>query len=269
VTVAAWALVPVPALAASDPEGRASAETPAEKTLKALNQTLTFDFNEQPLETVLERIREQTKLKLVSDFLTFEQMGLVDEGTMVTVKLEKAKVRTGLQTVLTPFNLTYVVLGDTVLITTEEVASQRQVRQRISVDFESTPLQTALRQLARQTAANLIVDARAAKDAQNPVSLKLDDVSLEVAVQLLADMAGLRPVRVGNVLYVTTKNNATELQASLNSQNRPDRAPGAEMPVYYPTSRTVRAKIVPPPKGVPAPPPLKPALIPAPQAVPK
>src|SRR5262249_28284598 len=122
VTVAAWALVPVPALAASDPEGRASAETPAEKTLKALNQTLTFDFNEQPLETVLERIREQTKLKLVSDFLTFEQMGLVDEGTMVTVKLEKAKVRTGLQTVLTPFNLTYVVLGDTVLITTEEVA---------------------------------------------------------------------------------------------------------------------------------------------------
>jgi hypothetical protein len=45
------------------------------------------------------------------------------------------------------------------------------------------------------------------------VTLKLQDVPLEVAVRLMANQAGLRPVRTGNVLYVTTKANAAELRS--------------------------------------------------------
>ena len=44
------------------------------------------------------------------------------------------------------------------------------------------------------------------------MSLQLDDVPLETAVRLLAENAGLKPVRIGNVVLVTTKAHATELR---------------------------------------------------------
>ena len=48
--------------------------------------------------------------------------------------------------------------------------------------------------------------------------MQAQDVSLEAAVSLLSEMAGLMPVRVGNVLFVTTKANAAAMRAD------PDRA---------------------------------------------
>ena len=41
----------------------------------------------------------------------------------------------------------------------------------------------ALKQIARETATNLVVDARVSKDAQTPVSLQMEDVPLETAVR--------------------------------------------------------------------------------------
>ena len=73
-------------------------------------------------------------------------------------------------------------------------------------------LTRALRQLARDTATNVIVDTRAEKDAQATVTMQLEDVPLETAVRLLSEMAGLKPVRVGNVLFVTKKDIANELR---------------------------------------------------------
>ena len=45
------------------------------------------------------------------------------------------------------------------------------------------------------------------------MTLQIEDVPLETAVRLLAEMAGLKPVRMGNVLFVTAKATATELRA--------------------------------------------------------
>ena len=52
---------------------------------------------------------------------------------------------------------------------------------------------------------------RAEKQAQTKVTLRLEDVPLETAVRLLAEMANLKPVRVGNVLFITGKDNAREM----------------------------------------------------------
>ena len=43
------------------------------------------------------------------------------------------------------------------------------------------------------------------------MTLRLEDVPLETAVRLLSEMAGLKPVRVGNTLFVTSKDNAKEM----------------------------------------------------------
>ena len=73
-------------------------------------------------------------------------------------------------------------------------------------------LQKALRDLARETGANIVLDARQAKPAELPVTLRLTEVPLETAVRVLAESAGLRAVRMSNVLFVTSREVATEIR---------------------------------------------------------
>jgi type II secretory pathway component HofQ len=146
-------------------------------------------------------------------------MGLDPEQTPVSVKLKDVKVRSALRTILTPYNLSYAILGDTVLITSDELAMFRQMRQRVNIDFDKMEFTAALKQLARDTATNLIVDKRVDKEAKETVTLQMEDVPLETAVRLMAEMVGLKPVRVGNTLFVTNKVTANEMRSD------PDLAP--------------------------------------------
>ncbi len=186
-------------------------ETPAERIRRVLEMQISFDRPHNSLSEVIRLIHDQTDLNFVLDHLTLQQMGINADEAQVTTKL-KTKVRSGLRRILSQYNLSYVIIGDMVLITSEETATQRQLRQRVSVKFENLQLNAALRLLARETATNLVIDARVSKKALNPVTVTLDEVPLETAVKLLANLAGLKPVRVGNVLYVTTKANAAELR---------------------------------------------------------
>jgi hypothetical protein len=190
-----------------------------DKIRKELDQTISLDITEQPLNLALNQIREFTKLNFFLDKFTMAQMGLDPEQTPVSVKLKDVKVRSALRTILTPYNLSYAILGDTVLITSDDVAMFRQMRQRVNIDFDKVEFGAALRQLSRDTATNLIVDKRVEKEAKEAVTLQMEDVPLETAVRLMAEMIGLKPVRVGNTLFVTTKATANEMRAD------PDLAP--------------------------------------------
>ncbi len=131
----------------------------------------------------------------------------------VNVKLKDVKTKTALRSILTPYQLSYAIIGDTVVISTDDMAMLKQMRQRVSLDIDKEELSAALKKLARETATNLIVDTRAAKEAKTEVTLQMEDVPLETAVRLMAEMAGLKPVRVGNVLFVTTEANAAKMRA--------------------------------------------------------
>src|SRR5262249_57273685 len=85
-------------------------------------------------------------------------------------------------------------------------------RQRVNVDFDGTEFASAIKQLARDTATNLIIDARSAKEAKGAVTLQLEDVPLETAVRLMSEMVGLKPVRVGNVMFICSKEAAKDLK---------------------------------------------------------
>ena len=191
---------------------KAKKETAAETINKALDQTVTMDFANQPLQDAIAKLTELTKLNFILDRGTIQQMGIVPEQSLVTGKLENVKLRAGLRRILSQYNLGYAIVGDMVLISTEDMAIHRQMRQRINLSLDKVPFQEALKQLARETATNLVLDARVTKEALTAVTLNLEDVPLEVAVRLMANQAGLRPVRTGNVLYVTTKANAAELR---------------------------------------------------------
>ena len=219
-----FVLMPFLGSAAPAPDdAKARSRPPADKIRKELERIINLDVDQQPLALAVAQVHELTKINFVLDRVTLAQSGIDPDQLTVTLKLKDVKARSALRSLLTPYNLNFAILGDSVLVSTDEVAMLRQVRQRVSLDLEKMELSKALRQLARETGTNLILDTRVAKDAQSPVTLQMEDVPLETAVRLMAEMVNLKPVRVGNTLFVTSKTNANELR------NDPDLQP-APMP---------------------------------------
>jgi RNA polymerase sigma factor (sigma-70 family) len=123
---------------------------------------------------------------------------------------------------------TYLIRPDSVEITTRDSFQRESYpNQKISdlpldylhlpplayAVFEKVPLSEALAELGRTTGGNVIVAGYAAKEAETKVTAELNGVPLDAAVTVLADMADLKCVRVGNVYYVTTPERARVLEA--------------------------------------------------------
>jgi hypothetical protein len=198
------------------------ADTPAEKIRKALDQVTDLEITDQPLHLAVAQLREQTKLNFVLDRQMLANLGIDPEQTPINIKLQNVKLRSALRTMLGQYNLSYALVGDAVVITTEDMALYRQLRQRVNIELDRVQFAVALKQLARETGTNLVADTRMHKESQTPVTLQLEDVPLEMVVKVMAEMAGLRSVRMGNVLFVTSKANAAELRTD------PDLMPGQQ-----------------------------------------
>ena len=59
------------------------------------------------------------------------------------------KTHTALRTILAPYNLSFAVIGDAVVVTTEDAATVRQMRQHVRVDLSKVELGAALPRSAR------------------------------------------------------------------------------------------------------------------------
>jgi len=204
-------LVAAPAAPSPDKD---QATSPAEKVRQALNASVTVKVEKQSLTAAIDMLKEKGKVNLVLDAFSIQQVGIFPDQppTPVDVDLKEVKLISALRIILEPYGLGYAVVGDTVIITTEQMAVTRQMQQRVSLSLDKVELAQALKQLRSQTGVALTLDSRVGKEAKNPVSLELEDVPLETAVRLLAEMAGLKPVRAGNVLLVTKKETAAELR---------------------------------------------------------
>lgn len=206
------------------------AETAAEKLRQALDRVRDVEISDLPLDQAVNQLREQTGLNLVVDHAVLPASpfanGIVPGGTLGPLASNPAfstqvrlrgefhdvPLRTALTKLLGAHNLTHILVGDTVLITSKEKASDRQLGQTVSVKIEGTSLREELKRLARETGANLVLDPRTAKEGQTALSLRLDEVPLETAVEILADESGLSTVRLNNVLYVTSEARAKALR---------------------------------------------------------
>ena len=181
----------------------------------------------------------------------------------VEIKSNNAKLQIALKNLLSSQGLTYVILENSLLITTEDQAVTKQMTQRINVKISDVPLQKALKDLMRGTPVNLVLDPRIVKDAQNAVSLDVEGVTVETAVRLLAEMGGLKSVRVDNVLFVTNEARAEKMRqeqpplqpAPANRQQFPNMfgGPGIGIGIAPAPPPAVRPPAVVPP----APPPQK------------
>ena len=208
----------------------AADETPAEKLRKALDRVRDLEIREQPLDAAVNQLREQTGINFTIDRAAVTPSPLflgAAAGTGVNPmaaepyahirvrgQFHHLPVRAALAKMLRDHGLTHVLVGDTVLITTPDKAMDRQLGQTVSVNVEGAALSGELKRLARETGANLVLDPRAVKEGQTTLTVRLDEVPLETAVELLADEAGLHAVRLNNVLYVTSETRAEKLRKS-------------------------------------------------------
>lgn len=203
-----------------DGKDEPKAESAAEKTRKILDQSMVLDYTGQSLFDAIEHLKEKTRLNFVIDQLTLQQFGLfVDPANpnpnLIQVHLKadrKTKLRTALQRMLSSHNLGYAILEDSVLISTDDIALHRQLRQRVNVNCKDVTLAKALNELAQSMALNMVIDPRLMKDAQTPVTLQVEDATLETAVRLLAEIGGMKAVRMGNVLFVTSEARAEKIR---------------------------------------------------------
>ncbi|MCE9530299.1 MAG: hypothetical protein K8T89_04075 [Planctomycetes bacterium] len=191
-------------------------ETGIEHIRKMLDSKVSLDYTGSNLPTVVAHMSEEYRINFVLDKATIQQMGVEPNELMVEAKLKDVKLRGGLRTMLGQFSLTFAIVGDTVLITTEEQAIYKQLKHRISVDCDSVPLNKALKDLAHANGINVVIDPRTFKNksAESLVTLAVEDVPFEAVVRLMCEMAGLKPARMGNVIFVTTEDRANKLKDS-------------------------------------------------------
>src|SRR5207237_858441 len=81
-----------------------------------------------------------------------------------------------------------------------------------SLDYKDTPLKTVLDDLANTSVLNIVADKPALKDANisldQPITMRLDGVSLKSALNLLLHQAHLTYQVQNDVLNITTEENA-------------------------------------------------------------
>jgi hypothetical protein len=139
---------------------------------------------------------------------------------------------------------TYLIRKDRIEITTEDAVREelglpasRRDEEGNAIDrlpplvweeFSKVTLEQALRRIADATDVSVLLDPRAGEKAKTELTANLRNIPVETAVELLADMAGLAVVRRGNVLYVTSAENAQKLRKSKETLRVPQPAvPGA------------------------------------------
>jgi hypothetical protein len=185
------------------------------KLRQGLDKLITVDYTGQSLRDVMTHFRDKTGVPVNFDPTALTQLGLdlnLNGSRPFTTKATKEKSSQVLRRMLSDFGLTYVVFEDSLLITTEEMAFYRQMCQRVSVDLKDVPFKKAVRDLAKGHGINLVIDPTVIGRIETPVSLQVEKTGLETTLRLLAELANVKAVRMGNVVFVTHDEKAKKIR---------------------------------------------------------
>jgi hypothetical protein len=247
--------------------------SPVDKLRQSLDKTITVDFTGQTFVETLNHLRDRAGLKLRIDDQALAGLGLhpgMNGGgppaDPVHVKATNEKAGQVLRKFLGPYQLCFILIDDAILITAEDTAVMRQMRQRVSIDFDEVPLKKAVRELAKSHGVNLVIDPKVLKQSDTPVSLQLENTGIETALRLLAEMASLKAVRMGNVMFITSEEKAKKIRDE--EQHQFDNPLNPNMPMITPIVGALmgggfggqappRVQIFAPPGGVAPPPPIE------------
>ncbi len=131
-----------------------------------------------------------------------------------------AQIKTG--------NATYLVRAGRVEILTKTRASKEHLlNQTFFADFKNLPLEDALDELGERTGVSVVIDGRAKDMKKTAITARFrNDVAVQDAVRILAEMADLKLVHLPTGLFVTTAEQAQKFRKELKDIYEPG-VPGA------------------------------------------
>ncbi len=171
---------------------------------------LNFDINEKAFELDPPKDKEHVARTKIADPTPIPPMRTT-LSTVLHKILRRVQVDSG---------ATYLIRRDHIEITTEAavraelgIPANRPLLPLASDTLQGVSIAEALRQLADKTGYNIALDPRVAEKHRASTGIvELNNVPVDTAVRLLANMAGLNVVQLDNVLYVTTAENAKNLR---------------------------------------------------------
>jgi hypothetical protein len=232
---------------------------------EALKQNITLDYESNSIQDAIAHLRSKTKIPFTLDPQSLANLGMNDNGNNVVqqisvspptfrLKVVNTPVRIALRKMLAPFNMRFAILGDSVLIASDEQIAYRQFSQCVDVDTQAEPLAKVLQKLSEETGINVMIDQRVERQAERAVTARFEDVPIDIAVRLVCEVVNLKVMKLANLLLVTTPENAWKLRQE-EADDR-DASQGGPNPPYGPP-------VVPPAGGMgpgrgifPAPPPV-------------
>ncbi len=78
--------------------------------------------------------------------------------------------------------------------------------------FDGDTLEAACEKIGERAGITILIDPRVKEKANAAIKARLVNIPLDVAIDLLADMAGLAAARKANAVYITTPENAEKLK---------------------------------------------------------
>jgi hypothetical protein len=81
----------------------------------------------------------------------------------------------------------------------------------VTMSFSEKPLEDALKEIETRTNRTIVVANQAAENKKTPITARFANVPVDRVVETIAEMAGLKMFRKGNVLLITTAARAKEL----------------------------------------------------------
>jgi len=199
--------------AAPLPAVKGEGETAAAKARAALNNRVTIKAENKTLAEAIDLFKEYGKADILLDTGTIQMMGMDVNTPAVIIDVKDMPLKDAILKSLAGLNLRYGVTAQGIVISTDEGITIRQLRQRVNLEADGKILTDIFKGLANETGANVVIDPRIAKKASDEkITLKLEDVPLETAVRLAADVAGYSVIRMSNVLFVTSEARAEKLR---------------------------------------------------------
>jgi RNA polymerase sigma factor (sigma-70 family) len=235
-------VAPAPALAKAEAPAQPNVNPPAQNNVASrlrekLSQEIDYsgvDDARATLGDVLDQLSKRYNLTFDIDQEAFNLNPLNDGEPLAGVEICDTPIppmRTTLSTVLRRIlrhvHATYLIRRNRIEITTEAavraelgVPANSPLPPLVGDTLANEPLAEGLRHLAQQSGFNIVVDPRIADKLQTQATLEFNNVPVDTAVRLVANMVGMSVVRLDNVLYVTTADNAKHLreeQAQINA----------------------------------------------------
>lgn len=223
----------------------AAAPAPAQATNKShvladkLKSAIDYPGLDDPKATLndaLDHLAKRYGLKFDINKRAFEIDQLKDVARTPIAEEPIPPMKTTLATVLhrilvrvpASSGATYLIRRDLIEITTEKavrsemgIPAHRPLLPLVCETLGNSPIDAALRKLADETGYSIVIDPRIADKLRTPATAAFNNLPLDTAVRLLANLAGQSAVRLDSVLFVTTADNAKSLreeQANINAE---------------------------------------------------